>query len=68
MVKRYGFERVWFIKKDLIQAVTEMLDLSGRNVPTFKDNVPGKSWWNGFRSRHPDLKIKRTEPLEMSRH
>lgn len=33
----------------------------------FKNNFPGKSWWRGFMERHPDLKLKTPEKLEMSR-
>lgn len=29
--------------------------------------MPGKSWWSGFLARHPELKLKNPEPLEMAR-
>ena len=50
-----------------MQAVKAMLDLSGRRSIHFKDNMPGKSWWYCFMSRHPDMKLKQTEKLEMAR-
>ncbi len=33
----------------------------------FKDNLPGKSWWCVYLSRHPDIKLKNTEPLGTTR-
>ena len=44
-----------------------MLDLSGRQVACFKENMPGKAWWFGFMSHHPDLKFKNAEKLEIAR-
>ena len=44
-----------------------MLDTSGRQVACFRENMPGKAWWFGFMSRHPDLKLKNTEKLEIAR-
>ena len=49
------------------KAVKAMLDLSGRRSIHFKDNMPGKSWWYCFMSRHPNMKLKQTEKLEMAR-
>ena len=50
-----------------MQAVKAMLDLSGRRSIHFKDNMPGKSGWYCFMSRHSDMKLKPTEKLEMAR-
>ncbi|KAH9320446.1 hypothetical protein KI387_015085 [Taxus chinensis] len=33
----------------------------------FKDGLPGKSWWYGFRRRHPDLTIRTAEGLDRDR-
>ena len=33
----------------------------------FKDNTPGRAWWLGFLSRHPDLNLKNTKTLDVSR-
>ena len=50
-----------------MQTVKAMLGLSGRRSIHFKDNMPGKSWWYCFMSRHPNMKLKQTEKLEMAR-
>ena len=44
-----------------------MLDLSGKKVSHFKANRPGKAWWLGFLSRHPDLSLKNAEALDVAR-
>ncbi|KAH9292343.1 hypothetical protein KI387_042469 [Taxus chinensis] len=33
----------------------------------FNDGLPGKSWWYGFRRRHPDLTIRTAEGLDRDR-
>ncbi|KAH9314182.1 hypothetical protein KI387_022809 [Taxus chinensis] len=33
----------------------------------FKDGLPGKSWWYGFRRRHPNLTIRIAEGLDRDR-
>ena len=44
-----------------------MLELAGKKVPFFKNNYSGKAWWLGFLSRHPDLKLKNAENLDLTR-
>ena len=44
-----------------------MLDLAGKEVPFFKNNYPGKARRLGFLSRHPDLKHKNAENLDLTR-
>ena len=29
----------------------------------FNDNIPGRYWWLGFINRHPEVKLRKTEPL-----
>ena len=50
----------------ICQQVKILLDLSGRNVPVFKDNLPGKDWYQLFMRRN-NLQTKQTEPLEIAR-
>ena len=34
------------------------------NIPNpFKDNIPGRYWWLGFINRHPEVKLRKPEPL-----
>ncbi len=40
--------------KDLGNAVKSILDADGRQNP-FKNNYPGRSWFDGFFARHPEI-------------
>ncbi len=51
----------------ICEAVKQVLDKAGRKIEMFKDNGPGKSWWWGFKRRHPDLHMLRPRPLELAR-
>ncbi|KAK6171862.1 hypothetical protein SNE40_018286 [Patella caerulea] len=33
----------------------------------FKDGIPGKDWWGGFRKRHPELVLRKAEKLSTIR-
>ena len=48
-------------------AVKVYLDKSKINIKTYNYNRPGKSWWYGFLRRHPDLKVSKSEQLEVTR-
>nr|XP_039260173.1 uncharacterized protein LOC120336543 [Styela clava] len=54
-------------KRDVLQTVKNMLDLSGKRVRYFRNNLPSDSWWCGFLSRNPDLKTMTTVKLEVAR-
>nr|XP_039269918.1 nucleolar RNA helicase 2-like isoform X1 [Styela clava] len=54
-------------KRDVFQMVKNMLDLSGKHVRYFTNNLPSDSWWCGFLSRNPDLKMMATKKLEVVR-
>ena len=45
---------------DLIQMKSIVFQIyQGRTNP-FKDIFPGKSWWAGYKLRHPDLMLQTT--------
>ena len=49
---------------ELIQLKSKVSQIcQGRQNP-FKDGFPGKSWWFGFKKRHPDLVLLITEGLD----
>lgn len=48
---RKGFPRR---KNDILASVKYFLDKNPRQTP-FKDNTPGRHWYNAFRDRHPGL-------------
>ncbi|XP_069131674.1 tigger transposable element-derived protein 1-like [Argopecten irradians] len=33
------------------------------NASVFKNGAPTKHWWNGLKARHPDLTLRKPEPL-----
>lgn len=40
----------------------EFLNKNGRQTP-FKDNLPGKSWYKNFLSRHPMITVRKSESV-----
>lgn len=53
-------------KEQVIARVTEIVRKLGR-PNRFKDGVPGRSWWVGFRKRHPNLLIQVPQNLTAPR-
>ena len=46
--------------------VKKILDKDGRPNP-FRDNTPGYDWFTAFMKRHPELSIRKSESLPVSR-
>ena len=59
-----GFPRTPMQVKEIIKSY---LDKSGIKVKHFNDNRPGKTWFYLFLGRHPDLKLRKAERLEINR-
>lgn len=41
-----------------------------KNAPRhhpFRDGIPGKKWWDGFKKRHPSFTLRCADGLEMKR-
>lgn len=53
-------------KEQVIASVTEIVRKMGR-PNRFKDGIPGRFWWEGFRKRHPQLSIRVPQNLTASR-
>ena len=50
----------------LKNTVRDIVQCFPRKHP-FKDDLPGQSWWECFKSRHPDVVLRLGEGLEMKR-
>lgn len=53
-------------KPKLLSSVKLYLNLLSR-VTKFKDNLPGRKWYEGFLRRHPSLALRTTQGLTQSR-
>ena len=53
-------------KEQILLTVQKIVEKDQRPNP-FKDGKPGKKWWKGFLGRHPELSLRKPEPLEASR-
>jgi hypothetical protein len=51
-------------KKQLIINIARLAKLKGFK---FQNGVPGDDWWRGFKSRHPEIVIRKPEQLSTSR-
>ena len=51
-------------KSEILLTVKQILDLAGK-TKFGGSNMPGKSWWNGFLARHPDMQLVRPYQLEV---
>ena len=49
-------------REDVMQTAYAIVDKSGRKHP-FRNNIAGRSWFDGFRSRHPNLSLHTPQPL-----
>ena len=52
---------------ELIQLKSTVTQICQGRPNPFKDGFPGKSWWSGFKKRHPDLVLRTTEGLDRDR-
>lgn len=53
-------------KNELLDSVKRALDKAGRASP-FKDNLPGRDWFDSFLRRHPNLSLTNAEALSKER-
>ena len=53
-------------KQEIEQLVQNIVVADGRETP-FKDGRPGKSWWEGFRRRHPNVSWRKPELIGKER-
>ena len=60
---RIGYGRT---RDQLTMMVKAILDKDGRPNP-FKDNRPGKFWLRAFMKRHPELTVRKSQTLGISR-
>ena len=49
---------------DLIQLKSILVQICQGRWNPFKDGLPGKSWWSGFKNRHPDRVSRKTKGLD----
>ncbi|KAH9291763.1 hypothetical protein KI387_043047 [Taxus chinensis] len=52
---------------ELMQLKANVAQICETRQNPFRDGFPGKSWWAGFRKRHPDLAIRTAEGLDRDR-
>lgn len=52
---------------DLRISVRNYLERSGRTVPIFNNNIPGRDWVYGFIRRHPNLSQRIAENVKLAR-
>ena len=62
-MSRIGYGRT---TEELKLVVKRILDKDGRPNP-FRDNTPGYHWFTAFMKRHPELSIRQSESLPVSR-
>ena len=49
---------------ELIQLKSTIAQICQGRPSPFKDEFLGKSWWSGFKKRHPDLVLRTVEGLD----
>lgn len=54
-------------KSNLILSVKKYLQETGRETKYLKDSTPGRSWFEGFLKRHPNIKEKHAESVSKAR-
>ena len=52
---------------ELIQLKSNVAQICQTRPNPFKDGFLGKSWWEGFKRRHPELVLRSTEGLDRDR-
>ena len=52
---------------EVIQLKSHVAHIFQTRPNPFKNGLPGRSWWVGFRTRHPDLTIRTAEGLDRDR-
>ena len=52
---------------ELIQLKSTVSQICQGRPNPFKDGFPGKSWWFGFKTRHPELVLRTAEGLDRDR-
>lgn len=53
-------------KKELFDGVQEYLEKNNLKNP-FKNNRPGRAWFDAFKIRHPEITIRKAQALESCR-
>ncbi|CAG2188941.1 unnamed protein product [Mytilus edulis] len=53
-------------KKQLQMKISRLCKLQKIETP-FKRGIPGDDWWRGFKSRHPEIALRKPEKLSTSR-
>ncbi len=54
-------------RDDLRICIKNYLTESGREIPEFKNNIPGKDWVCNFLTHHPDIRTRTAENIKLSR-
>ena len=64
----YMAERGFPLTFNMARAFTWAVSLRAGTQARFNNETgPGKNWWRGFRSRHPELSLRTADNLERSR-
>ena len=53
------------LRQDVMRTAFAIVDQSGRDHP-FSNGLAGRRWFDGFRSRHPNLTMRIAQPLSYS--
>lgn len=52
---------------EIVNLKTEVAQICETRNNPFKNGLPGKSWWTGFKRRHPDLCLRTTQGQDRDR-
>lgn len=52
---------------NIINLKVEVANIYQSRPNPFKDGIPGKSWWTGFKRRHPELTLRIAEGIDKDR-
>ena len=69
LVKYIGYmhERRFPITRTQVMGFAWAIDMSSGKESRFPENGPTFKWWRGFRNRHPQLTLRKTESVERGR-